>query len=222
MERAPTRSVVCGFDQRVTCTVSCDTEGPKSSCSTHCPKHQEMKSWMDLQHVRFFYIYTYLFDCSASQLQHVGSSIFFKNLQHAGFLVAACEIQFPDQGSNPDPLQQEPRVLATGPPGKSCKIFLKENDHNYQIQRHQSQTRTQNTILSKADGYVGWTKCFMGTSGDVQLRWLEGGPGRTGTSFLDHFSCLPKPSGSCELLLLMPSFLAPSIVVAIQQQQRQF
>ena len=119
MERAPTRSVVCGFDQLVTCTVSCDTEGPKSSCSTHCPKHQEMKSWMDLQHVRFFYIYTYLFDCSASQLQHVGSSIFFKNLQHGGFLVAACEIQFPDQGSNPDPLHWEHRILATGPPGKS-------------------------------------------------------------------------------------------------------
>ena len=124
MERAPTRSVVCGFDQRVTCTVSCDTEGPKSSCSTHCPKHQEMKSWMDLQHVRFFYIYTYLFDCSASQLQHVGSSIFFKNLQHAGFLVAACEIQFPDQGSNPGPLSWEHIILATGPPGKSLYPFF--------------------------------------------------------------------------------------------------
>ena len=41
-------------------------------------------------------------------------------------LVAACElldvacgIQFPDKGSNPGPLYQEYRVLATEPPGKS-------------------------------------------------------------------------------------------------------
>ena len=30
-----------------------------------------------------------------------------------------CGIQFPGQGSNPGPLNQEHRVLATGPPGKS-------------------------------------------------------------------------------------------------------
>ena len=32
------------------------------------------------------------------------------------FLVAACGISFPDQGSNPGPLLWECRVLATGPP----------------------------------------------------------------------------------------------------------
>ena len=45
-----TNEICCvWFWSAVTCTVSCDTEGPKSSCSTHRPKHQETKSWMDLQ-----------------------------------------------------------------------------------------------------------------------------------------------------------------------------
>lgn len=48
----------------------------------------------------------------------------------------------------------------------------------------------------------------------------EGGPGRM--KLLSGPFLMPaQASGSCELLLLMPSFLAPSIVVA-QQQQRQF
>ena len=34
-------------------------------------------------------------------------------------LVAACGIQFPDQGMNLGPLQRECGILATGPPGKS-------------------------------------------------------------------------------------------------------
>ena len=38
------------------------------------------------------------------------------------FLVAACGIQFPDQGLNRGPLHYECRVLAAGPPGKS--LFL--------------------------------------------------------------------------------------------------
>ena len=42
------------------------------------------------------------------------------------FLVVACWIYFPDQGSNPGPLHWEPGVLTTGPPGKSvlqlCRV----------------------------------------------------------------------------------------------------
>ena len=34
------------------------------------------------------------------------------------FLVVACEVSFPDQGSNQSPLHWEHGVLATGPPGK--------------------------------------------------------------------------------------------------------
>ena len=37
-------------------------------------------------------------------------------MQHAGS-------EFPDQGSNLGPLQWKPRVLATGPPGKSLESF---------------------------------------------------------------------------------------------------
>ena len=59
-------------------------------------------------------------------------------LWHAGYLVAACEIfldvackllvsacgiQFPDQGSNPNPLHWESRFLATGPPVAFILIF---------------------------------------------------------------------------------------------------
>ena len=38
---------------------------------------------------------------------------------HAGSLLAACGIYFPDQGLNPGPLHWEHRVLTTGLPGKS-------------------------------------------------------------------------------------------------------
>ena len=40
-----------------------------------------------------------------------------------GFLVVACGIQFPNQGSNPGPLPWEHRVLAIGSPGKPSLIF---------------------------------------------------------------------------------------------------
>ena len=36
-------------------------------------------------------------------------------------LIAACGIQFPDQGSNPGPLHQEHRVPVTGLPGRAFK-----------------------------------------------------------------------------------------------------
>ena len=39
-------------------------------------------------------------------------------------LVAACGIEFPDQGSNPGPLHWECKVLATGLPGKSPWAWL--------------------------------------------------------------------------------------------------
>ena len=44
-------------------------------------------------------------------------------------LVAVCGIQFPDQQSNPGPLQWEHGILATGPPGKSLfHLFLMGQD----------------------------------------------------------------------------------------------
>ena len=55
----------------------------------------------------FFKKYFMLFGCTGSQVGYMGS------------LVAACGIQFTNQGLNPGPLHWECRVLATGPPGKS-------------------------------------------------------------------------------------------------------
>ena len=45
-------------------------------------------------------------------------------MRHAGSLVLACRIQFPDQGWNLGPLHWERGVPATGPPGKSLRPFL--------------------------------------------------------------------------------------------------
>ena len=45
-------------------------------------------------------------------MQHVGPLIF----------IAACEIQFPDQGLNACPLHRECRVLTTGPPGNKTPL----------------------------------------------------------------------------------------------------
>ena len=41
-------------------------------------------------------------------------------------LVVACEIQFPDQGSNPCPLFWEHRILTTGPSGKSRGLLCRK------------------------------------------------------------------------------------------------
>ena len=60
-----------------------------------------------------FFFQEYLFGCSRSQLQNVGS------------LVEARGIQFPDQGLNLGPLHWEHRILATEPPGKSLSCNLK-------------------------------------------------------------------------------------------------
>ena len=82
------------------------------------------------------YLFIY-FGCARCSLRHAGSLVaacrgfFFFKLRHTGSLVAACKllvaacgIEFPDQGSNPGPLHWEHGVLATGPPGKSLNRNL--------------------------------------------------------------------------------------------------
>ena len=64
---------------------------------------------------------TYLFGCTGSWLWHLGSSVII--VAH-GFLVVACGIKFPDQGSNLGSLHWDYEFLATGPPGKSPVTFL--------------------------------------------------------------------------------------------------
>ena len=49
-------------------------------------------------------------------------------LQHAGSLIVACRVSFPDRDANLDPLLWECQVLTTGPPGKSlCLVLSQEN-----------------------------------------------------------------------------------------------
>ena len=55
---------------------------------------------------------------------------------------------FPDQGSNPGSLHWECEVIATGPPGKSCKHFLKESTFISSL-RDISQSPKANEQLSK-------------------------------------------------------------------------
>ena len=63
----------------------------------------------------FFLIFIYFaapcLSCSTQNRQF--------SLWCVGSIVAACGIQFPDQGSNPGPLHWECEVLAAGPSGKS-------------------------------------------------------------------------------------------------------
>ena len=66
------------------------------------------------------YVFTYLtmpgLSCDTQYLRFL--------LQHAGSLVAACGIYFPNQGLIPGPLHWECGVLATGLPGK-LEFFFK-------------------------------------------------------------------------------------------------
>ena len=73
--------------------------------------------------ILIIYLFIYLFiwlcqvlvvACRIFQLPPVGSLVAACRL-----LVAACGIQFPDQGSNPGPPAMEHGVLTTGPPGNS-------------------------------------------------------------------------------------------------------
>lgn len=63
--------------------------------------------------------------CAGSWPWPAGSSVFaaacrtFSVVATRGIFVAACGIQFPDQGSNPSALHSEFGVLTAGPPGKS-------------------------------------------------------------------------------------------------------
>ena len=68
-------------------------------------------------------IFFFFFGCTRSYLQHSGPSVAACKL-----LVAACGIQFPNQGLNLGPLHWECGVLAPGPPGKPlfCN-FKKQN-----------------------------------------------------------------------------------------------
>ena len=95
----------------------------------------------------FKYLFIYLFGCSGSSLWYVRSlvavfGIFSCDTQAplvavCGILVAACEIQFPDQRSNLDPLHWDHGVLTTELPGKSLiqplrsRVFTEFSLHSH-------------------------------------------------------------------------------------------
>ena len=66
-------------------------------------------------------------------------------MEHSGVVRG---LLFPDQGSNPGSLHWECEVIATGPPGKSCKHFLKESTFISSL-RDISQSPKANEQLSK-------------------------------------------------------------------------
>ena len=76
-------------------------------------------------------------------LWHVGA--LRGGMEHSGVVRG---LLFPDQGSNPGSLHWECEVIATGPPGKSCKHFLKESTFISSL-RDISQSPKANEQLSK-------------------------------------------------------------------------
>ena len=80
--------------------------------------------------VIFKNIFIYLFGCTGLSggtqdlqplLRHVGSLVVACALLT---VCVACEVLFPDQGSNLGTLHWEHGMLVTGPAGKSCSIIM--------------------------------------------------------------------------------------------------
>ena len=112
--------------------------------------HHFLKNWISLLFscLLFFKIFILLIiylavlglSCSTGDLQ--------SSLQHVRSLVAACEllvaacgIQFPNQGSNLSPLHWELGVLDPGPPGKalihhSSGVWMYSGYHRHLINTH--------------------------------------------------------------------------------------
>ena len=66
--------------------------------------------------------YSLLCTLTIPRLLNFASDYYFFFFLLCQVLIAACGIQFPDQGANLGPLHWELGVLVTGPPGKSLMI----------------------------------------------------------------------------------------------------
>ena len=94
-------------------------------------KHKSLTIPNIREHGKPLHLFFLVFICLAAlglscRMQDLSSS-----LQDVGALVVACkllvvvyEIYFPDQRSNLGPLHREPRVVATGPPGKFPLLYF--------------------------------------------------------------------------------------------------
>ena len=106
-------------------------------------------------------------------------------------LVAANGIEFPDQGSNPDPLLWERRALATGPPGKSCFfIFLY---HRYYCFYNKKGTVNVYSCLCPFLKPAGTQRCFpYSTPLRQEQKGLSVSFCRLCVSFLIHLPQQPR------------------------------
>ena len=111
------RATVCCIDE-----VSCLGQSTSNFC---CISSSGLKFLLFLSVFFFFFflLSIYLFSYARSYLWPVVWDLWFF-IAACKLLVAACGIQFPDQGSNLCPLQREHGILATGPPGESHEILL--------------------------------------------------------------------------------------------------
>ena len=98
--------------------------------------------------------------------------------------VAACGIQFPDQGSNPGPLPWEHRALATGSTGKSQgRISVQSDLTEYLLMADQS----DQILLEKCWEmwnflrYQGWRVLFKPIQKDSCYSWVMLAPNRQKT-----------------------------------------
>ena len=85
-------------------------------------------------------------------------------------LAAACGMWFPDQGSNPDPLHWEGRVLATAPPGKSLEgsrgggwAWMNWGKQCPHKGPYQGRRATGEPERSCGDGSRGWSDATAGS-----------------------------------------------------------
>ena len=96
----------------------------------------------------FFKKYFMLFGCTGSQVGYMGS------------LVAACGIQFTNQGLNPGPLHWECRVLATGPPWKSLPYSSPQFTSDFYTSFYIS--LKQRIQICEVGVYINWEDPFRG------------------------------------------------------------
>ena len=107
--------------------------------------------------------YTYIFDGAWSQLQYVGS------------LVAACRIQFPDQGWNPGPLHWQHGVLTTGPPDKTLVTETEAEDLSW-VSTACSHHLPWLRFPVREDRTLSHTRCFFHGAQNIDVQLSKDAP----------------------------------------------
>ena len=94
--------------------LNCSYKGSlRSQIFSHIHSRENIK-YVQVSSYSFLYLFIWLHQALTAGTWDLQSSLW-----HVEFLVVACVIQFPDQGSNVGSLHLEHGALATGPLGKS-------------------------------------------------------------------------------------------------------